>query len=266
MSKTKKHEMTKEEVRAPDKFQVVLESFWQKLVRHKKIILIAVVAFVGVGVGLWALGLSKRSASTSAAVAQRDAALAIGAAVGEKDPAANTDDTGLPEKLRFPDEAARRAAATAAIGKYLSDRAGDDAVELVALTDVNLKLQNGQVPEAQAALDAWLAKYPSSPVRTVALETKARVHIQKGEREAAIAALDELAKTVGGSFKAEVLARLGDLHNPALQGGAGDTAKAKAAYEQAMASLAGPAPAPDDSPFGPGGLRGTLQNRLELLP
>ncbi|MCC6623275.1 MAG: tetratricopeptide repeat protein [Deltaproteobacteria bacterium] len=266
MSKNKKHEMTKEEVRAPDKFQVWLEGVWQKLVKHKKIILIAVVAFVGVGVGLWALGLSKRSATNTAAAAQREATLPIGAAVGEKDPASTADDAGLPEPLRFPDEAARRAAVAGAIAKYLADRGGDDAVELIALTDVNVKLQAGQVAEAQAALDAWLGKYPGSAARTVALETKARIHIQKGERDQAIAALDELAKSVGGSFKADVLARLGDLHNPALAGGAGDAAKARAAYEQAMASLEGPAPPPDDSPFGPGGLRGTLQNRLELLP
>ena len=44
----------------------------------------------------------------------------------------------------------------------------------------------------------------------------------------------------------------------------GDAAKAKAAYEAALAAL-GPAPEKVD-PFGSTGIRGDIDNRLKLLP
>ncbi|MFO0751032.1 MAG: tetratricopeptide repeat protein [Myxococcota bacterium] len=267
MSKTKKHVMTKEEVRAPDEFQVALESIWDKLVRHKKIILIALGAFVAVGIAIWVVGLSSRGSSNSRALAQRDATLAIGAPVGPKPENAPPPDPTLPEPTRYPDEAARIAAVDAGVSKFMAEHGGDDAAELVGLTAANIKLEQGKADEALSAVDAWLAAHASSPARPLALELKARVHLQKDQRDQAIAALEELAKSVGGPLKAHAYSRLGDLQNPAMHSGQGDAAKAKAAYEEAMKALPpATAEADEDSPFGPPGLRGELQSRLELLP
>ena len=61
MAKAKKHEMTKEELRAPDEIEVALKGFWEKLYGHRKLIIIGVGALVAIGIVSWVIGASKRS-------------------------------------------------------------------------------------------------------------------------------------------------------------------------------------------------------------
>jgi len=267
MAKTKKHVMTKEELRAPDEFQVVLEGIWAKLVRYKKPILIAIVALVVAGIAIWIVGISKKSGADARGLAQRDASFAIGAAAGPKPEVQPGDKEpekipGVPDPLRYPDEAARLAASDAALAKYLGDHGGDDAAELAALAAANVALAEGKIADASTAVDAWLAKYPSSAVKSVALELKARVQLANGQRDAAATTLGEAATGVGGPLKAALLTRAGDLQNPALNGGQGDPAKAKSAYDEALASLPPLMPGADAST----GPRGELENKKALIP
>lgn len=265
MAKAKKHEMTKEELRAPDEIEVALKGFWEKLYGHRKLIIIGVGALVAIGIVSWVIGASKRSGIESRAVAVRDASLAIGAGIGP-DEVKDPEIAKLPRPPRFADEAARVTASNEALAKFMAERGGDDAAELVAIAAANAKLNKGDAAGALADAEAWLAAHAKSPALPVALELKARAQAAAGQNDAAVATLDELSKQVGGTFKAEILTRLGDLQNPVLNDGKGDAAKAKTAYQAALATLP-PDAEPDKLQIGgKQGLRGTVENRLGLIP
>lgn len=267
MAKAKKHEMTKEELRAPDEIEVALRGFWEKLYSHRKLILIGIGAIVAIGLAVWIVGSSSRSARQSNALALFEAARAVGADVGPEEPM-DPRIAKLPRPPRFADEASRVAAAHDALTSYVTDRSGDGAVELARVALANAKLNKGDAAGALAEVESWLAAYPQSPALPLVLELKARAQVAAGQREAAIATLDGLSKTVTGLLKAEVLGRLGDLHNPIFNDGAGDAAAAKNTYLAALAAL--PPESGQDDQFssiaGKPGLRGHLENRLGFLP
>ncbi len=266
MAKAKKHVMTKEELRAPDEVQVALRGFWEKLYKYRKVMLIAVVALVALGVATWIIGMSKRSGIESRSDELREALEAIGAPLGEE-PVLDPRLAKLPRPPRFENEGARIAAAADGLGKFMASRGGDDVAELVAIAQANAKLNQGDAAGALADAEAWLGKYAGSLARPVALELKARAEIAAGKADAARATLDALSKAVGpGVLKAHALGLLGDLDNPVLSGGAGDVEKAKAAYQAALAAL--PPEVEDQMSMltGKPGLRGQIENHLALLP
>lgn len=265
MAKARKHEMTKEELRAPDEVEVALKGFWEKLYTHRKLLLAVLGGFVALGIALWVIGMSKRSGIESRAVDLREAVKAVGAPVGPE-PVLDPRVAKLPRPPRFDNEGARIAAAHDGLTRFLSERGGDDAAALVAFAAMNAKLNKGDATGALADVEAWLAANGDSISRPIALELKARAQAAAGQKDAALATLDELSKAVGGSLRATALARIGDLNHPVLTGGAGDAAKAKAAYEAALAAL--PPEEPDQMSMltGKPGLRGKIENHLGLLP
>lgn len=265
MAKARKHEMTKEELRAPDEVEVALKGFWDKLYQHRKLMLVGLGGLVALGIALWVIGMTKRSGIESRAADLHEATKAIGAPVGPE-PVLDPRIAKLPRPPRFENEGARIAAANDALGKFMGERGGDDAAKLVAFAAMNAKLNKGDAAGALADVEAWLAQNGDSIARPVALDLKARAQAAAGQKDAAIATLDELSKAVGGTLRAAALARIGDLQNPVLAGGAGDAAKAKSAYEAALAAL--PPEEPDQMSMltGKPGLRGKIENNLGLLP
>lgn len=262
MAKASRKRMTKEELNAPDEIEVALSKFWDKLVKYKKVLLGAVGGLVAVALLLWVIGMTTQSSAEGRSEAMRTAIAPLGGEVGEPDPQLAA--LPGPKAEVFPDEAARAAEAKKRLATYVSEHGSDDALELVTLTDANLLIETGDPAGAAAAVDQWLAKYPKSPARIVALEIKARALTAKADRPAAIAAWQELAGAASGEMKADALRHVGDLENPVFAD-AGDAAKAKAAYDAALAAL-GPAPEQAAFQFAPQGLRGDIQNRLDLLP
>lgn len=265
MAKARKHEMTKEELRRPDEVQVALSSFWDKLYQYRKAVLGGVVALLAIGVAVWIIGASKRSGIESRSNELREAAQAVGAPVGPE-PVLDPRVAKLPRPPRFADEAARVAAANAGLDKFLADHAGDKVDELVQIAAINAKLNKGDSAGALSDVDAWLQAFPDSMARPVALELKARVQRAAGKKDDAAVTYDQLAKLVGpGVLRASALASVGDLSNPVLNAGAGDAAKAKNAYQAALAAL----PPEDDDKMsmltGKPGLRGEIENHLGLL-
>jgi len=267
MAKAKKHEMTKEELRAPDEIEVALRGFWEKLFSYRTFILIGIGVLVAIGIVLWIISASGRSGRKGDALALYDASRAVGADVGPEEPL-DPRIAKLPRPARFETEAARVAAANDQLTKYVAERGSDGAAELAKVTLANAKLNKGDAAAALADADAWLAAHADSPALPLVLELKARAQVAAGQREAAITTLDALSKSVTGLFKAELLGRIGDLQNPVLNDGAGDAALAKSAYAAALAALPAEAAEADQlsSITGKPGLRGQLENRIGFLP
>jgi len=267
MAKAKKHEMTKEELRAPDEVEVVLRGFWENLYNYRMFILVGIGVLVAIGLAVWIIGASGRSGRQDDALALYEAGRAVGAEVGPEEPV-DPRIAKLPRPPRFENEAARVAAANNQLTKYVAERGSDGAAELAKVALANNKLNKGDAAGALADVEAWIAAHADSPAMPLVLELKARAQIAAGQRDAAIATLDALSKTVNGLLKAEVLTRIGDLHNPVLNEGAGDAGLAKTAYNAALAAL--PPEVADDSQLssitGKPGLRGHLENRLGFLP
>ncbi len=265
MAKRSRKRMSKEELAAPDEIEVALTKVWDGLVKYKKLLIGAFAGLIVLGVILWIANATTASARDGRADALRAAVAPIGAPIGEEDPAANELPGPRPE--RFADRAAMLAAAEDRLSAYIAEYDGDDALEVVDLALANVKLDRGDHDGAVAMVDAWLGKHEGSPVRTAALDLKARALSAKGDVAAASTAWNALADASAGRLQAMAFKMVGDLANPLLTEG-GDAAQAKAAYDKALAAL-GPAPADDDPAaaiVGKPGLRGELDNRLALLP
>jgi hypothetical protein len=267
MAKAKKHVMSKEELRAPDEVQVVLRGFWEKLYNYRKLVLAGVGVLIALGVAIWIIGNTKRAGIEDRSDALREALAPVGASIGPE-PARDPKIANLPRPARFENEGARVAAASAELEKYLAEHPEAAVARLVQITAANAKLNLGDPAGALAEVDAWLAAHPNSIARPVALELKARAQVAAEKKEEAKATLEALSQMVGpGSLRAAALVDLGDLENPVLNEGAGDPAKARTAYEAALASL--PPEIDKDQPqmiTGKPGLRGQIENHLGLLP
>ena len=270
MAKTKKHEMSKEELRAPDPFQAWLERVWAFLSKHRRTLILAVVAVVVGGTVIWIMSNARTGSRNAESLALRTALAPIGAHVGVGEPApAPGDPTApvpapVPTGPSFADEKARVAAAETALTTYLQAHGSSGAAELVTLTQANLKLEKGDAAGALELVTKWRAEHASSAANPIALELSARARLAKGERDLAAREYEALAAAVGGAFKADAFVRLGDLQNPVLNQGAGDATKAKAAYQQALAALPKLSAAPDEGDA-PAGARGEIKSKLELL-
>ncbi len=266
MAKARKHEMSKEELRAPDEVQVALKGFWEKLYTHRKLVILGVGALIAVGVAIWIIGASKRSGIEARSNELRDATKAVGAPIGPE-PVLDPRVAKLPRPPRFADEGARVAAANEGLAKFLTARGGDAVAELAQITAANAKLNKGDAAGALADVTAWLGAHGDSIAKPVALDLKARAQTAAGKKDEAMTTLDELSKLVGpGVLRAAALSQAGDLQNPALNGGVGDAAKARNAYQAALASLP---PEEEDKMSmitGKPGLRGQIENHLGLLP
>ncbi|MFT7580078.1 MAG: hypothetical protein ACI9MR_001745 [Myxococcota bacterium] len=241
----KQRRMSKEELKAPDEIEVALVKFADGVAKHKKLLLIGLGALIAVGVGLSVLSAMSSSSEASAADEFATATAALSSDVGESARPA------LQKSLvaNYPDAASQRAAAKGGLATYAADHAGDDVLELVDLATAQITLADGDADATIAAVDAWLGKHADSPSRVVALELKARATLTKGDKPAALAAYEALAKDAIGPLKVEALVQVGDLNNPLINSG-GDAAKAAGAYEQALAAM-GPAPK-SDNPLGGG--------------
>lgn len=259
----KRKRMSKEELKAPDEIEVVLNRVWENLNKYKNHIFIGIGALVALGVVLWLVNASSKSGALDRADAIRTAVAPFFGEVGERNP--SLAELPGPKAELFEDEAARDKAALERLTAYAGEHESDDSRELVDLAIANLKVRTGDVAGAVTDVDGWLARYAESPVRAAALELKARALAAKGDRDAAAAAWQALATETSGDLKVEALRRAGDLYHPAFGSDAPDAAKARAAYEEALAVL-GPAPNDPMAQFGVAGLRGEVNNRLDLLP
>ncbi|MCA9516334.1 MAG: tetratricopeptide repeat protein [Myxococcales bacterium] len=256
----RKRRMSKEELEAPDQFEVALQKVWEGLVKYRKPIIGGIVALVVLGVVLWIVNATSKSSARTRSLALRDGAAALSAEVGPAD----SPEVQLPgpKPLRFEDESQRLAAVEKGLSGYVAEYGSDDSRELVDLTLADVKLAKGDAAGALADVEAWIGKHGDSAVMPVALELKARA-LSVTDKAKAVEAWNALAAASTGELKADALRQAGDLQNPVLVDG-GDAAKAKAAYEAALAAL-GPAPEKVD-PFGSTGIRGDIDNRLKLLP
>ncbi len=267
MATAKKHQMTKEELRAPDEVEVALKGFWEKIYKFRKVLLGGVAALLAIGIVIWVVGAMRRSAADADALTLYQATRAVGADVGPEE-TLDTRLAKLPRPPRFADEGTRLEAANEQVSKYLADNGGDAGAKLAALTLANVKLNKGDAAGALTDVEKWLGDNADSPAVLFATELKARAQVAAGEREKAIATLEGLAKAASGLLKAELLIRIGDLHNPVLNNGQGDAAQARTAYLEAQKALP-PVVEEEDklsSLTGKPGLRGQLENKLGLVP
>lgn len=262
MAKATRKRMTKEELNAPDEIEVALSNFWGKVAKYKNPIFIGVGALVVLGIVLGIVGMSSKKSADERGDALRTVVGPLAAYVGEVNPQIAALPGPKPEQ--YADEAARDAEAKKRLEAWVAERGSEDARELVDLALAQEKLAGGDAAGAAEAAKAWVAQYPESAAKLAGLELAARALTAKGEKDAAVAAWKALAAAATGELKADALRQAGDLQNPVF-GGAGDAAQAKSAYDEALAAL-GPAPEAPAFQLAPAGLRGEIQNRLDLLP
>jgi len=206
---SKSAELTRKDMKEPDKFQVVAgEAAAWVTARKTKALAVAgaaLVAVIAVAVGL---GLADRKAR------------AAGAALSGVYQAAGAEISAVPLPGQtgpfFPSDEARQKAVAEAAARVVADFPGTSAAAYASLALGDARLRLAEWDAAGAAYQAYLAAAPKDDgLRFGALEGLAMIEEQKGNTDAALAAWTRLGAEVPTSAdradleKARVLARAG---------------------------------------------------------
>jgi tetratricopeptide (TPR) repeat protein len=206
---SKSAELTRKDMKEPDKFQVVAGEAAAWVTARKKQSLIIVLVVAAVVVALVAgLGLSDSKAHSA------------GAALAEVYRVAGGEISPVPlpgvQGPFFPTDEARQKAVAEAAAKVAAQHAGTHAGALASLALGDAKLRLGEWDAAVTAYDAYLAGAPKGDaLRFGALEGLAMAEEGKGSADASLAAWARLGAEVPGYAdradleKARVLAQAG---------------------------------------------------------
>lgn len=240
----KQKRMSLKELKSPDEIDVKLQELWQRLMRHRKTLLVGCVAVFVIGAGFSTFSAMSADASDARAEALRQALAPLTAPVGDA-AAANLPENARLETEVFADEAAAVAETSKRLDAY-AEEYGDG--ELGALYRATVALAAGDGATAAKSLEGWLAANSDSSLTLPLTGALARAKALDGDREGAIASYQAIVDKGDGMAKALALMAIGDLNNP-LAVGEGDPAKARASYEAALALLGGGTQTDTNDPY-----------------
>lgn len=263
----KKKRMSKEELRAPDRFEQNVEAAWKKVAPHKGKIMAVIGVLLVIGIGWTIYGSMSDGAKADKADALSAAMYPLTAPTwNPEEDAKPLQDGTIPvkpagETFKTGEEAHK--AAIERLRKYLSEHGSDPGANAVALGVAGLKIDTD--PKAAAAeLEAWIGKNAENKVLPMVRLVAARAQVAAGALDQARAHFDAVAGKSAGWLKAAALVGLGDLDHPlmAAKGSKGDAAKAKASYEAAQKELG----VQNGEPSSGAGLKSDIETKLAALP
>lgn len=230
-------------VDTPDIVEAELWSLSEWMEKHWKPVAIGI---VGISVVWGGLGIYQIIAASNEQKRAEGSAALFELAVAPVVPPSDDPAAEVPARAgkTFASEAAR-AEAILAQGKIEDAQAATAIGVLLGAAKASKGDREGQLQSLNPAIDAAKGSALELPLR----EQKATALQALGKTAEAAAEWETVAKLAVTDFtKALAKARLGDLYNPADGNKAGDAAKAKAAYEEAL-KLA--RPGDKDPPAGP---------------
>lgn len=234
--------------------------------RYRWVILGGVGALVAAG-GAWSLWASMSSGKAEAVSAAFDKALFITSA-----PVLPADEE-VPDIIKkrgiqtFKTEDARTQAAIDALQGFLKDHEGSSLADMAKALEGAAKFDKGEFQAAVDAVSAWLSSNEDHPMALVLHEEIGIALAALGKTQDAASHFETLVASSDWWFKVNGNMRLGDLYSPLLDAkGAGDKAKAVAAYKAAVEAL--PKVADDaeiDVAIAPRFLKDELEKRISML-
>ena len=214
------HGRGKEPIEEPDEFVQRVTSFGDIIQPHiKKMVAIVLVVLAGLSAWKfmdWRHGKKATKATTAYVTAMKSVDAPV---ITEDDPPMPE---GPVEKLTYPSEEARQAAALGALGKLRSDHDGIALSKLGSLSEARLLLESGKYDEALAAFQKFSKSSAPEPLRMAAiegaaysLEAKAMANEDASARQAgletALQAFAKLQPAEGGPMRDYALYHQGRL-------------------------------------------------------
>jgi predicted negative regulator of RcsB-dependent stress response len=259
----KQKRMSLKELKSPDEIDVKLQEFWQRLMRHRKVLLAGCAAILVLGAGTSLFSSMSEEASDAQAQALTTALAPLTAPVGA-DAEANIPENSRVDVETYADNAAAVAEAAKRLDAY-SQEFNDS--EVGDLYRAMVALAAGDGAKATSGLETWLAAHPDTSLKMPLTDALARAKAVDGDVDGASAAYQTIADSSNGMAKALALMAIGDLNNP-LAVANGDVAKARTSYEQALALMGGGSEADSDDPlaaYSKSYLEADLTAKLALL-
>lgn len=263
---TSRRRMTRDELRQPDEVMSKLQGSYDWMNRYRWVILGGVGALVVAG-GAWSIWSSMSSGKAESISADFDKALFVTSA-----PVLPADEE-VPEIIKkrgivtFKTEDARTQAAIEALQTFLKNHEGSSLSDMAKALEGAAKFDKGEFQAAVDAVGAWLSSNEAHPMALVLHEEIGIGLAALGKTEDAATHFEKLAASSDWWFKATGNMRLGDLYSPLLDAkGAGDKAKAVAAYKAAVEAL--PKLADDaevDVAIAPRFMKDELEKRISML-
>ena len=233
VAKRKQKRMSKEELRAPDQIELVLNKVWQGVTKYKKLIIASLILFIGGGVAYALHQKSQQEELDVTAAGLRGVFDPLVSPVVSND--ADVDD--LKKRLGtnvYTDRKTQLEASSKGADDFLAQHPNSKAVAAVKLVQASVKAPLGQPKEGAEALGTWLSENAGSTLELVALFQLGDAQLASGQ----LAEAKETYQKINTSSpdislaRALALTRLGDLQNPMMRPD-GDVAAALKQYEAA---------------------------------
>jgi predicted negative regulator of RcsB-dependent stress response len=188
MAKSAQHELTRKEMKGPDKFQVAATQAAGWATGHRRQIVVALAAAAAaVAIALGILAWRESSRETAGGLLYRTAQAASGEVSSIPLP-------GVPGPL-YKTDAERQQAVADAARKVRQEHGSTRAGETAALAEGDARFHLGEWDAALAAYKAFLDGAPGDDsLRFAALEGIARVHEAKGDLAAAATAWEKVGE------------------------------------------------------------------------
>jgi predicted negative regulator of RcsB-dependent stress response len=233
VAKRKQKRMSKEELRAPDQVELLLTRVWQGVTKYKKLIIVALLVFIGGGV---AYALHQKAQ-------QEELDVTAAGLRGVFDPlvspvVSNADDVeDLKTRLgtnAYTDRKTQLEASSKGAADFLSQHPNSKARAAVKLVQASIKAPLGQPKEGAQALGTWLSENGGSSLELVVLFQMGDAQLASGQLAEAQETYEKIKTSSPDVSLARALAltRLGDLKNPMMRSD-GDAAAAREQYEAA---------------------------------
>lgn len=181
--------LTRKEMRAPDAFQRASANYWNKLLKHKKVVFVLLGALLAVVIAVGIVDMVRSRAEKSAGAALAEALDVSRRGVeGSYDPAADPD---LPKFANLTDKRNELASKLEAV---TTEFAGTPAATTATLNLAGVKLQLGDLAAAQAGYQRFLDLADrTSPLRFLAYEGLGYVFEARKEWDKALDAFASIA-------------------------------------------------------------------------
>ncbi len=244
MAKRKQKRMSKEELRAPDQVEAFLNKIWERITKHKKIIIAVIVVFVGGGIVWTLMERAENEKLEATATALR------GVFDPLVSPIVEDQETGaqIKETLgtnAYTERKLQLEAAQKGADEFLSNNPEAKAVQAVQFVKASSYAAMGDPKKGSDELVAWVEANKGSVLEFTALMQLGDAQIASGQTQEARATYEKVVELSDGQSLARAMAhtRLGDLSNP-LMAKQGDSAAAVKSYEAAQEIIKGDAANP----------------------
>jgi predicted negative regulator of RcsB-dependent stress response len=233
VAKRKQKRMSKEELRTPDQVEIFLNNLWERVTKHKKAIIVAIVIFVGGGIAYALYKQSTGEAEEATAVALRGVFdPLVSPVVGDQETAVL-----VKENLgtnAYTDRKTQIAAALKGAEEFLSQNTESKAVAAVKFVQASSYAASGDAKKGATELSTWLSENSGSVLEFTAMMQLGDAQLASGQVKEA---RETYTKVVSASpdlslARAIALTRLGDLDNP-LMTKTGNGSEAVKSYEAA---------------------------------